>query len=48
MEEDFFSPKLVTNGATFTKSYADGGYAGKLIDWAKLTWDIDLEIVKRA
>jgi len=48
MEEDFFSPKLATNGATFTKSYADGGYAGKLIDWAKLTWDSDLEIVKRA
>jgi putative transposase len=40
--------KAKTNGATFTKSSADGGYAGKRIDWAKLTWDIDLEIVKRS
>ncbi len=44
----FLFSKAKTNGATFTKSYADGGYAGKLIDWAKLTWDIDLEIVKRS
>jgi len=29
------------------KLWADGEYAGTLIDWAKKTWNIDLEIVKR-
>jgi hypothetical protein len=48
LEEVFVAPKPATNGATFTKSYADGGDAGKLIDWAKLTWDSDVEIVKRS
>lgn len=40
--------KAKMHGATFTKAYADGGYSGTLIDWAKSTWDIDLEIVKRS
>lgn len=30
-----------------TKIYADGGYAGKLVDWVKQTFNITLEIVKR-
>lgn len=30
------------------KLWADGGYAGTLIAWAKETWGIDLEIVKRS
>lgn len=30
------------------KLWADGGYAGTLIAWAKETWNIDLEIVKRS
>lgn len=40
--------KAKMNGATFTKGYADGGYEGKLIDWAKAHWHIDFEIVKRS
>jgi len=28
--------------------YADGGYAGKLVDWVKRRFNITLEIVKRA
>lgn len=30
------------------KLWADGGYAGTLINWARETWNIDLEIVKRS
>lgn len=30
------------------KIFADGGYAGKLIDWVKEKYDIALEIVKRS
>ena len=30
------------------KLWADGGYAGTLVIWAKETWGIDLEIVKRS
>lgn len=40
--------KAKMNGATFTKVFADGGYQGTLIDWAKKAWDIELEIVKRS
>ena len=29
------------------KLWADGGYTGTLIDWARERWGIDLEIVKR-
>ncbi len=32
---------------TLTKIYADGGYTGPLIDWAKHMFDYTLEIVKR-
>jgi putative transposase len=39
--------KAKTNGATFHKGYADGGYAGKFLTFAKETWDIDFEVVKR-
>lgn len=35
------------NGATLKKGWVDGAYAGPLIEWAKQTWDIDLEVVKR-
>ncbi len=28
--------------------FADSGYAGKLVDWANETFDLDLEIVKRS
>jgi len=40
--------KAKTNGATFHKGYADGGYAGKFVDWAKNTHEIIIEIVKRS
>lgn len=39
--------KAKTNGATFTKVFADGGYTGTFVEWAKKTWDVDIEIVKR-
>jgi transposase len=32
---------------TITKVWADGGYAGKLVEWAKNALNIDLEIVKK-
>jgi putative transposase len=32
---------------TITKVYADGGYTGKLIDWAKDMFGYSVEIVKR-
>ena len=32
---------------TITKVFADGGYTGKLIGWAKEMFDYDVEIVKR-
>jgi len=34
--------------ATVGKIYADGGYAGKLIEWVKKKYNIVLEIVKRS
>lgn len=43
----FLVSKAKTNEATFHKGYTDGGYAGKFIDWAKVTWNIDFEVVKR-
>jgi putative transposase len=43
----FLVSKAKTNGATFHKGFADGGYAGKFIDWAKVRWDVDMEVVKR-
>jgi putative transposase len=39
--------KAKTNGATFTKGYADGGYAGKFLDVTKEQWDVLFEVVKR-
>lgn len=30
------------------KLWADGGYVGTLITWARQIWNIDLEIVKRS
>ena len=39
--------KAKTNGATFHKGYADGGYAGKFLDFTKEKWDVDFEVVKR-
>jgi putative transposase len=33
--------------ATIEKIFADGGYAGKLIDYVKKNYDVTLEIVKR-
>lgn len=33
---------------TVDKIYADGGYAGKLVEWVQKTFDITLEIVKRS
>lgn len=38
---------LGNKGIDLLKMWADGGYTGKLIAWAKKTWDIDLEIIKR-
>lgn len=40
--------KARLNGATFHKGYADGGYEGQFIDWAKVNWDVAMEIVKRS
>jgi putative transposase len=40
--------KAKMNGASFHKGYADGGYAGRFIDWAKEIHAIDFEIVKRS
>jgi putative transposase len=31
-----------------TKVFVDGGYTGKLIDWAKDMFDYDVEVVKRS
>jgi len=39
--------KAKTNGATFHKGYTDGGYAGKFLEFAKHTWNVDFEVVKR-
>lgn len=39
--------KAKINGAAFTKGFADGGCTGKFLEFAKDTWDIDFEVVKR-
>lgn len=39
--------KAKTNGATFQKGYADGGYTGTFIEFAKEVWNVDFEVVKR-
>jgi len=39
--------KLTVKWKKIVKIFADGGYRGKLIDWAKEQFKIDLEIVKR-
>lgn len=39
--------KAKTNGATFHKGYADGGYIGKFLAYTKDIWDVDFEVVKR-
>ena len=33
---------------TITKVFVDGGYTGKLIDWAKNMFGYDMEVVKRS
>lgn len=43
----FLVSKAKTNGATFHKGFTDGGYAGKFFTFAKETWDVDFEVVKR-
>ncbi len=40
--------KAKTHGATFTKAFADGGYTGTFIDWAKERHNIEIEIIKRS
>src|SRR4051812_25815519 len=40
--------KAKTNGATFHKGYADGGYAGKFLELTKQTWDVNFEVIKRS
>jgi len=44
----YLMSKAKTNGATFTKSYVDGGYRGAFIDWAKTVHDVIVEVVKRS
>lgn len=39
--------KAKTNGATFHKGFADGGYSGKFLEFTKQTWNVDFEVVKR-
>lgn len=39
--------KAKINGATFHKGYADGGYTGTFITFAKEVWGVDFEVVKR-
>lgn len=39
--------KAKTNGAMFHKGYADGGYAGKFLDFTKQEWEVIFEVVKR-
>lgn len=43
----FLVSKAKTNGATFSKGYTDGGYAGKFLDFTKEVWKVDFEVVKR-
>ena len=40
--------KAKTNGHRKLKIWVDGGYAGKLIEWAKEVLNYDLEVVKRS
>jgi putative transposase len=40
--------KAKTNCAAFTKGFADGGYRGEFINWAKDTHNVAFEIVKRS
>lgn len=40
--------KAKTNGAPFIKGYADGGYAGKFLEFTKQTWGVSFEVVKRS
>ena len=40
--------KAKTNGHRKLKVWVDGGYAGKLIEWAKEMLNYDLEVVKRS
>ncbi len=39
--------RLFRRFETRTKIFADGGYTGTLIDWAKKMFDYDVEVVKR-
>lgn len=40
--------KAKTNGAPFMHMYADGGYQGKFIDWAKTVHNIMVQVIKRS
>jgi putative transposase len=40
--------RLFRHFDTITKVFVDGGYTGKLIDWAKDMFDYDVEVVKRS
>jgi putative transposase len=39
--------KLVLKHIKLKKVFADGGYKERFIDWAKLTHDLEIEVVKR-
>ncbi len=45
--EDLWRMRLFCRFDTITKVYADGGYTGPLIGWAKEMFGYALEIVKR-
>lgn len=40
--------KLAMKHIKLKKLFADGGYKEKFINWAKLTHDLEIEIVKRS
>ena len=39
--------KLIMKHIKLKKVFADGGYKEKFIDWAKLTHDLEIEIIKK-
>ena len=39
--------KLALKHIKLKKLFADGGYKEKFIDWAKLTQDLEIEVVKQ-
>lgn len=40
--------KAYMNNQNLIKTFVDGGYTGKLIEWAKQTLSYELEVVKRS